>query len=76
MTKAQQIVQDALKLPRRSRGQVLEALLESLEPIEDPEAAALWEKEVARRVKLDDQGKLKYISMEASIADLRKRARR
>ena len=74
MTRAEQITAQALKLPKKSRNQIINDLLKSMDGDDDPAAAVLWEKEIARRVKMDDQGKLKYISMQASLADLRKHA--
>jgi putative addiction module component (TIGR02574 family) len=72
MTKAEQIAAQALRLPARSRAKLASALMDSLDDLgTDPQASALWDKEIARRVKLDDQGKLKYISMEESLRRLR-----
>ena len=72
MTKAEQIAAEALKLPPKSRGKLIRALIESLDGPADPGAAGAWDAEIRRRVELDRKGKLAYLPAEQSLARLRK----
>lgn len=74
----EKILQEALALPAKERGELAAALLRSIEP-EDTEALteAEWEKawaaEAARRLKNLDEGRTRAIPAEEVFAKLRAR---
>jgi putative addiction module component (TIGR02574 family) len=73
-----EILQEALALPREARARVLEKILHSLEP-HDPEVRAeaeweqAWDKEIERRVRDLDEGRATAISYEELQARVRSR---
>jgi putative addiction module component (TIGR02574 family) len=54
---AQEILKDALALPVEERSELVDSLLESLEP--DPEIEEAWRQEVVRRAADVDAGRIK-----------------
>ena len=60
-TSAEQLLDDALRLPPEARAALACRLLESLETDVDEDAEAAWAEEVGRRVKELDSGAVKTI---------------
>lgn len=70
-----EIVQEALALPREARARVMEALLRSLEPDRDGTSAdagweAAWVAELNRRAQELDEGRAQLIPAEEVFAEL------
>lgn len=59
---SQQLYTDALRLPEGERAELAASLIASLDPEADPEAAAAWDTEIARRVAELDSGTAKTVS--------------
>ena len=55
------LLQEALKLPSEARAALAGSLLESLDEAVDPEAEHAWSREIARRIKEIDSGKVKTV---------------
>ena len=67
------ILEAALKLPPKARGQLANQLFESLDGPGDPDAPALWEKEIKRRIAELKVGKAKTVPLAKVLADVRKK---
>jgi putative addiction module component (TIGR02574 family) len=67
------ILEAALKLPPKQRGKLASQLFESLDGPADPDAPALWEAEIKRRVAEARAGKVKGKPLARVIADVRKK---
>lgn len=65
---ARQVFEQALKLDEQDRAEIVEALLQSLAPEEDPALAALLEQRIAEI----DSGAVKTIPWEELRAELRR----
>ena len=65
--------QKALKLPPADRVRLAETILESVEDYADPEVAAAWEKEIARRMKEIDSGTAEGVPAAEVFAQARKK---
>jgi putative addiction module component (TIGR02574 family) len=70
MTK-DQIHAEALRLPRRDRARLAEALLSSLD--EDADIEAAWAAEIERRMEDVRQGRVQLIDADEVLAELRQR---
>jgi putative addiction module component (TIGR02574 family) len=56
-SRARKILEEALSLPEKDRVYLVEALQESIEPVESQEEVdAAWRKEIVRRVKSIENG--------------------
>jgi len=58
---AKAILEQALKLPPKSRAAIAGSLLESLDDVVDEDAEAAWAAEIAKRVREVKTGKAKMI---------------
>lgn len=67
------LVAAALKLEPRSRAEVAQRLLESLEELSAAEREALWLAEATRRDEAIDRGELESIPAEKVFARIRSR---
>ena len=56
------LLNQALALPPEGRAALADRLLESLDCEPDPEATALWDEEIARRMKQLDRGEVQIVS--------------
>jgi putative addiction module component (TIGR02574 family) len=55
------ILEEALKLSPEARAALAGSLLDSLEESLDPDAEALWEAEIAKRIEQIERGKVKLV---------------
>jgi putative addiction module component (TIGR02574 family) len=55
---AETVLQEALKLPEQERTEIVNALLESLEPVSEANVEAAWRQEVAARVAALEAGEV------------------
>lgn len=69
--KAQKVLQEALRLSPRARGDIGATLIRSLDVEEDPEVEASWAAEIERRIREVDEGKVKLIPWEQVRRSLR-----
>jgi hypothetical protein len=76
MTKAQILIEEALKLPARERSTVVAEILASLDGDADADAEKAWDEEIERRAQRaiagDSQGK-DWASVRAEIEAHRRR---
>ena len=63
--------QDALVLPPDQRVQLAYRLLTSIEPESEPNADAVWEEEIARRIARFDSGESEAVPVAQVLAQLR-----
>lgn len=70
---AAELVAEVLKLDPRSRAEVANRLLESLDELSEVELEAMWLEEAERRDRALDRGELKAIPAETVFADIRSR---
>ena len=61
---------DAAQLPERDRATLAGLLIESLDPISEPDVEAAWSKEINRRVAEIDSGTVELIPWEEVRAEL------
>lgn len=59
-----ELLKKALSLPVAERADLAGSLIESLDEAEDESVAALWDKEVARRMAEVDSGEVKPVSLD------------
>lgn len=59
--KAQQVLREALALSPRARADIAGTLLRSLDVEDDPEIEKAWAREVERRLKEIESGKVKLV---------------
>lgn len=59
--KAQRIIDEASKLPKKQQVEVLARLMDVLDQQTPPDVAAAWDAEIKRRIKDIDSGKAKMI---------------
>lgn len=69
----EQVKADALSLSERERAALAHALLQSLEPMTDPDAESHWETEIAARAQQVRDGTAKGQPAEEVFAELRAR---
>ncbi len=55
------LLDEALSLPPEARAALAASLIESLDETVDPDAEAEWAKEIARRVKDLDEGRVQTV---------------
>ncbi|MFO1429039.1 MAG: addiction module protein [Candidatus Competibacteraceae bacterium] len=67
------IAEKALKLPTTARASLAEILLESLDHEEDFLISEEWMKEIQKRCREIDEGKVQLIPAEDALAQLRKK---
>ena len=57
----EKLLRDALKLPPAARAALAGSLIQSLEEQPDPDAEALWQAEIARRIREIDEGRVSLV---------------
>jgi putative addiction module component (TIGR02574 family) len=66
------LIEEVLTLPEPEREALLRALLHSLdEPGQDPDHAAAWDAEIARRVRDDEEDRDVFLDGPEAIAEIR-----
>jgi putative addiction module component (TIGR02574 family) len=55
------ILQEALKLPPEARAELAASLLDSLDDRVDPDAQAMWDQEIRRRLEEIDRGQVRMV---------------
>jgi putative addiction module component (TIGR02574 family) len=60
----EKFLQDALSLPIDARTELVDKLLQSLNPKSNPHIDALWEEEIERRIKEVENGDVELLSEE------------
>jgi putative addiction module component (TIGR02574 family) len=60
-TDTKKLLHEAMKLPGEARAALAGSLLDSLDETVDPQAELAWAKEIARRMKEIDSGKVKTV---------------
>ena len=73
---AQQVLQQALRLPPRARADIASVLLHSLDDREDRDVEAAWALEIERRLKDVESGSVKLLPWEQVRRSLRSGLRR
>jgi putative addiction module component (TIGR02574 family) len=73
---AKKIIDDVLLLPTDARVSLVEQLLTSLNLPTQPEVDRLWAKEAEGRIAQIEKGKVKLISGEKVVSDIRKKYQR
>ena len=74
--KFEAVVDEALALPRRQRERLAERLIDSLPQEERKELERAWSKEIEKRIKDVDEGRVKLIPGEKVLRELKARMRR
>jgi putative addiction module component (TIGR02574 family) len=69
----EKLTHDALTLPENERAQLVQTLLQSLEPSIDEDVEAAWDAEVARRIESVHQGTAQGRPAEDVFRDIRAR---
>jgi putative addiction module component (TIGR02574 family) len=69
-TAAKEIVEAALKLDPKVRAEVAEEILDSLEESNYGELSPAWEKELDRRVKEIEEGRVELLPAEQVFAEI------
>jgi putative addiction module component (TIGR02574 family) len=64
------VLEDAVQLSERDRATLAGLLIETLDPVSEPEVEAAWSAEIQRRVEEIDEGKVELISWEEVRAEL------
>ena len=67
------ILRVVLKLPERERAMLVDHLLQSLDGLNQKEIDEAWAKEIERRIREVDEGKVELIPGEEVLAELRSR---
>jgi putative addiction module component (TIGR02574 family) len=71
-SQARKILQEALKLPKKDRLYLVEALQDSVEPVESQkEVDAAWRKEIVRRVKSIKDGTAVLLDGDEVVRELK-----
>lgn len=73
--KAENVMKEALELPREARALIAERLLESLDFEEPFELSEFWNQEIARRCREIDDGAVELISAETVLKEAAERLR-
>jgi len=58
---ASELLKQALTLPDKERAELASSLIDSLDPIVDPDAELAWQQEIARRLEDVESGRVKTI---------------
>ena len=66
----EELFREAAQLPEQDRATLAGLLIESLEPVPEPDVEAAWSREIARRVAELDAGTVKTIPWEEVRAEL------
>ena len=61
MAPANKVLEEALALPADERARVAARLIDSLDPVDEPDVDAAWRGEVARRVRELDDGAVETV---------------
>jgi putative addiction module component (TIGR02574 family) len=64
------VFQEAVQLPERDRATLAGLLIESLDPVCDPDVEAAWSAEIERRLAEIEAGTVKLIPWEGVRAEL------
>ena len=64
------LFQQAVQLPERDRATLAGLLIETLDPVSEPDVEAAWSEEIARRVAEIDAGSVELIPWEVVRAEL------
>ena len=64
------VFQQAVQLPERDRATLAGLLIETLDPVSEPDVEAAWSEEIARRVAKIDAGSVELIPWEVVRAEL------
>jgi putative addiction module component (TIGR02574 family) len=65
-----ELIREAAELPESDRATLAGAMLQSLEPEPTPEVAAAWDREIERRVREIDAGRVELVDWEVVRAEL------
>ena len=72
---AQDIISEALRLPKQARALLAEKLLESLDAGEEFEVSQEWQEEIRRRCRELDEGKAKLIPSDEVFDEVSRKLR-
>ena len=64
------VFQQAVQLPERDRATLAGLLIETLDPVSEPDVEAAWSEEIRRRVAEIDAGTVELIAWEDVRAEL------
>ena len=64
------VFQQAVQLPERDRATLAGLLIETLDPVSEPDVEAAWSEEIKRRVAEIDAGTVELIAWEDIRAEL------
>lgn len=65
-----ELFQQAVQLPERDRATLAGLLIETLDPVSEPDVEAAWSEEIKRRVAEIDAGAVELIAWEDVRAEL------
>ena len=65
-----EVFQEAARLPERDRATLAGLLIETLDPVSEPEVDAAWSEEIKRRLAEIDAGTVELIPWEEVRAEL------
>jgi putative addiction module component (TIGR02574 family) len=65
-----EVFREAMQLPERDRAVLAGLLIETLDPVSEPEVEAAWSAEIERRLAEVDSGTVELISWEEVRAEL------
>jgi putative addiction module component (TIGR02574 family) len=65
-----EVFQEAVHLPERDRATLAGLLIETLDPVSEPDVEAAWSEEIKRRLVEVDAGNVELISWEDVRAEL------
>jgi len=65
-----EVLKDAVQLPERDRAALAGLLIETLDPVSEPDVEAAWSEEIERRLAEVDAGTVDLISWEEVRAEL------
>ena len=74
-TKANEVIQKALRLSVEERAQVARKIISSLEPQEEAEVEVAWQKEISRRIAEIKSGSVKLVPLETVLRRAKSKAR-
>ena len=75
MARAEEHIEELLKLPVEDRAHAAKLLLDSLDGDVDPDAEDAWALEIERRLARIEAGESKLLSMDEAVARLHRAAR-
>jgi len=75
MARAEEHIQELLKLPVEDRAHAAKLLLDSLDGDVDPDAEDAWSVEIERRLAKIEAGEAKLVPMDEAVARLHRAAR-